>query len=134
MIRKLGLAVASAVLLTGIAWTQQEQKTTDAAKQGNSKGASPGFGQKGAEEIPPAATNDPDYVIGPEDALHISVWKEPDLSGSIPVRPDGKISLPLLTDVQAAGNTPMKLAELLTQRLQQYVTDPHVTAVVTGIN
>jgi polysaccharide export outer membrane protein len=126
--------IAVLVLLTIMASAQQTQGGANRSKTGSSKEAPASFGQKGADEIPPAATNDPDYVIGPEDSLHVSVWKEPDLSGQVPVRPDGKISLPLLNDVQAAGNTPMKLASILTQQLQQYVTDPHVTVVVTAIN
>src|SRR5271154_844352 len=56
-----------------------------------------------------SATTDPNYVIGPQDVVDISVWKEAELSRSVPVRPDGKISLPLLSDVQAAGLTPMQL-------------------------
>lgn len=76
----------------------------------------------------------PEYVIGPEDVLHIAVWKEPDLTASLPVRPDGKISLPLLNDVQAAGMTPMQLADSLTEKLKKYVANPRVTVVVTAIN
>jgi polysaccharide export outer membrane protein len=76
----------------------------------------------------------PEYVIGADDALHVSVWKEPDLTATLPVRPDGKISMPLLNDVQAAGLTPMQLAEALTVRLKKYVADPRVTVVVTQIN
>jgi len=83
---------------------------------------------------PVSATDDPDYVIGPGDTLNISVWKEPDLSGTIPVRPDGKVSLPLLGDVQAAGTTPTKLAVSITERLRQYLTDPRVTVIVTAAN
>jgi len=56
----------------------------------------------------------PDYIIGAEDTLHVSVWKEPDLSETLPVRPDGKISMPLLDDVNAAGLTPMQLADSIT--------------------
>lgn len=84
----------------------------------------------------PAATpvTGPDYVIGPEDVLHIAVWKEGDLTATLPVRPDGKISLPLLNDVQAAGLTPMQLADLLTEKLKKYVASPRVTVVVTQIN
>lgn len=74
------------------------------------------------------------YVIGPDDVLLISVWKEPDLTNTLPVRPDGMISLPLLNDVQAAGLTPAQLAASITEKLKQYVTDPHVTVVVTQIN
>lgn len=83
---------------------------------------------------PAAAATPSDYVIGSEDTLHVSVWKEPDLTATLPVRPDGKISLPLLNDVQAAGLTPMQLAADLTTRLKKYVADPQVTIVVTQMN
>ena len=66
--------------------------------------------------------------------LHIAVWKESDLTATLPVRPDGKISLPLLNDVQAAGLTPMQLASSLTEKLKKYLADPRVTVVVTQIN
>ncbi len=80
------------------------------------------------------AQGGPDYVIGPEDVLHIAVWKEADLTATLPVRPDGKISLPLINDVQAAGLTPMQLADSLTEKLKKYVASPRVTVVVTAIN
>jgi polysaccharide export outer membrane protein len=76
----------------------------------------------------------PDYVIGADDNLHIAVWKEVDLTTSLPVRPDGKISLPLLNDVQAAGLTPMQLADSITEKLKKYIADPRVTVVVTAMN
>ncbi len=76
----------------------------------------------------------PEYVIGPDDTLHIAVWREADLTASLPVRPDGKISLPLLDDVQAAGLTPKQLADSITEKLKKYVADPRVTVVVTAIN
>lgn len=76
----------------------------------------------------------PEYVIGPEDVLHIAVWKEPDLTATLPVRPDGKISLPLLNDVQASGMTPQQLAISITDKLKKYIADPRVTVVVTAIN
>ena len=82
----------------------------------------------------PASQAGPEYVIGPEDVLHIAVWKEADLTATLPVRPDGKISLPLLNDVQAAGMTPMQLADSLTEKLKKYVANPRVTVVVTAIN
>ena len=66
--------------------------------------------------------------------LHVAVWKEADLTATLPVRPDGKISLPLLNDVQAAGLTPQQLAASLTEKLKKYVADPHVTVVVAQIN
>jgi polysaccharide export outer membrane protein len=75
-----------------------------------------------------------DYVIGADDTLHISVWKEPDLSETLPVRPDGKISMPLLNDVTAAGLTPLQLKDSLTEKLKKYIADPRVTVVVTAMN
>jgi polysaccharide biosynthesis/export protein len=83
---------------------------------------------------PSANPAGPSYVIGPDDVLHVAVWKEADLTATLPVRPDGKISLPLLNDVQAAGMTPMQLAASLTEKLKKYLADPRVTVVVTQIN
>lgn len=78
--------------------------------------------------------NSPDYVIGADDTLHISVWKEPDLSETLPVRPDGKISMPLLNDITAAGLTPLELKDSITEKLKKYISDPRVTIVVTAMN
>jgi polysaccharide export outer membrane protein len=66
--------------------------------------------------------------------LQISVWKEPDLTESLPVRPDGKISMPLLNDVVAAGLTPTQLADSIGTKLKKYIADPRVTVVVTAMN
>ncbi len=74
------------------------------------------------------------YIIGADDTLHISVWKEPDLTETVPVRSDGKISMPLLNDVQAAGLTATQLADSVTTKLKKYLDDPRVTVVVTGMN
>lgn len=76
----------------------------------------------------------PSYEIGPNDVLHVAVWKEADLTATVPVRSDGMISLPLLDDVQAAGLTPMQLSALLAQKLKRYVATPRVTVVVTQTN
>ncbi len=81
-----------------------------------------------------SAVTDPDYKIGPQDVVRIDVWKEPDISRTIPVRPDGKISVPLLNDVQAAGLTAMQLAGSLRDGLTKYLTNPQVTVTVTEIN
>ncbi len=80
------------------------------------------------------ATTDPAYIIGPEDVLDINVWKEPDMTRIVPVRPDGKITLPLINDVQAAGSTPQQLAAAVTDKLRKYMTEPQVTVIVTQIN
>jgi polysaccharide export outer membrane protein len=74
------------------------------------------------------------YVIGPDDNLQVTVWKEPTLSGTIPVRPDGMISLVLVGDLPAAGLTPMALGADISQRLKKYIQDPVVTVVVLGVN
>ncbi|WP_348267881.1 polysaccharide biosynthesis/export family protein [Edaphobacter paludis] len=74
------------------------------------------------------------YVIGAEDTLQITVWKEPTLSGTVPVRPDGRISLVLLGDLPAAGMTPMQLAADIAQRLKKYIQDPSVSVVVLAVN
>jgi len=83
---------------------------------------------------PENAASQTTYVIGADDTLHIDVWKEPDLTATLPVRPDGMISLPLLNDVQAAGLTPMQLAAGITEKLKKYLADPRVTVVVTQMN
>jgi polysaccharide export outer membrane protein len=75
-----------------------------------------------------------DYVIGADDTLRISVWKEPDLSELLPVRPDGKISMPLLNDIPAAGLTPLQLKDSITEKLKKFIADPRVTVVVTAMN
>jgi polysaccharide export outer membrane protein len=81
-----------------------------------------------------AATTDPAYVIGEEDVLSINVWKDPEVSRTVPVRPDGKISLPLINDVQAAGLSPVQLGMAITERLRKFMADPQVTVIVTQIN
>jgi polysaccharide export outer membrane protein len=80
------------------------------------------------------STDTAHYIIGPEDNLQITVWKEPTLSGTIPVRPDGMISMVLLGDLPAAGKTPMQLSADIAERLKKYIQDPIVTVVVLGIN
>jgi len=74
------------------------------------------------------------YIIGAEDVLEISVWQEPNVSRSVPVRPDGKISIPLVNDIQAAGLTPMQLAASVTQMLERFLNKPQVTVTVMAIN
>ena len=92
-------------------------------------------GYKPATAMPaPETAADSDYVIGADDMLRISVWKEPDLSETLPVRPDGKISMPLLNDIPAAGLTPLQLKDSITEKLKKFIADPRVTVVVTAMN
>jgi polysaccharide export outer membrane protein len=78
-----------------------------------------------------AAHSDSSYVIGANDVLLVNVWKEPDISHSVPVRSDGKISLPLVGELQASGQTPEQLEQEITKRLQSYISEPEVTVIVT---
>lgn len=119
------IILAAAVLLVFAALAlkgQAQNPTPDAAKPVAPATSSP------------VAANDPDYKIGPQDVLTITVWKEPEVSREVPVRPDGKISLPLLNDVEAAGLTPMQLANSLTESLKKFISSPQVTVMVKEIN
>jgi polysaccharide biosynthesis/export protein len=119
------------VLVSGI-WSGQAVF----AQQGDGAQASPTTNA----DPPPAdhpvrpLRSDDSFIIGPEDVLDISVWKEPDLTKQIPVRSDGKISLPLVGDIQAAGRTPLQLQMDITDRLKGYITDPQVAIIVQQIN
>lgn len=115
-------------MLPSLAFTQQTSSKTQPSDK-----ASLVRNGNGSTEPDSANPIDPNYVIGPQDMLDISVWKEPDLTRTVPVRPDGKISLPLLDDVQAGGLTPAQLKAEITQRLKKYFTDPRVTVTVTTI-
>jgi|SRR5438067_3445226 len=81
-----------------------------------------------------AGAEDPTYKIGAQDVLRVDVWREDQLTRTVPVRPDGKITLPLLNDVQAAGLTPMELAGVIHEELKKFITNPQVTVSVTEIN
>lgn len=74
------------------------------------------------------------YVIGADDVLAINVWKQPDISRTLPVRSDGRISLPLIGEVQATGQTPLRLENTIKELLQPYLTQPEVTVIVQQIN
>lgn len=122
---KLWLAVLGTLLIPALSHAQSGAKDAPIP-------AAPA--QSAAQAAPQAATEDPNYVIGPQDVLDVSVWKEPELTRNVPVRPDGKISMPLLNDVQAAGLTPTQLAAQITTSLKKFVTDPQVTVIVATIN
>ncbi len=118
----IGLAVA---MVLGFATAHVEAQNNAKAKDKPAADAS---------AAQPISVAGPSYVIGADDVLLISVWKEPDLTATLPVRPDGNISLPLLNDVVAAGLSPTQLAAAITEKLRKFVADPRVTVVVTQIN
>jgi polysaccharide export outer membrane protein len=126
-------AVAALILIGSIALAQ-DAPAQPAASSASHKTASDKTASDQTTIAASTSQAGPEYVIGPEDALHIAVWREADLTASLPVRPDGKISLPLLDDVQAAGLTPKQLSDSITEKLKKYVADPRVTVVVTQIN
>jgi polysaccharide export outer membrane protein len=90
-------------------------------------------GTVSAKEPVTAEAGSGEYRIGPEDTLHIVVWKNKDLTQTVPVRPDGRISLPLLNDLQVAGLTPMQLRKVLIQSLATYLSDPEVSVIVQDV-
>jgi len=81
----------------------------------------------------PVSVSNTEYVIGPEDVIAVNVWKENDISRSIPVRPDGKLSLPLVGEIQAQGLTPAALQSEIEQRLSAYIAHPQVTVMVLEV-
>ena len=134
MSRKIILFAVLALAITAVATAAQEDKKNDTKETAvaslRNDAASPADNKTAS--IP--ATTDPAYMIGPEDVLDVSVWKEPDVSRVVPVRPDGRISLPLINDVQAAGLSPQQLAGSVSEKLKKYLNGPQVTVIVTAIN
>lgn len=122
MLMKKHLCMVTVALL--LLWPTEAAQTVSPTEQASEKGAVTAGSQQ----------SDPSYLIGAQDVISISVWKDPELTETVPVRPDGKISLPLLNDVQAAGLTPTQLKVQIAEALKKYVTDPIVTVIVTQIN
>ena len=100
------------------------------------QGQKPSDGTPAVKPAPAAQVTggEEEYKIGPQDVLRIDVWKEPEISRIAPVRPDGRISLPLINDVQAAGLTSTQLSAVIADGLRKYITNPRVTVGVTEIN
>jgi len=121
------------LLAAGLAATGVQANSGIHTPQDKSQEAKPSKNQTpGASSTGPQA--DAAYKIGPQDMLQIDVWKEPEITRLVPVRPDGKITLPLLNDVQAAGLTPMELASVISDGLKKYINNPQVTVSVSTIN
>jgi len=118
-------ALTMPVLLRG----QNPQESSQATQSASAKPAA-----NRPEGVNPPVKVGKDYVIGADDVLDVSVWKEQDLTRTLQVRPDGKISMPLLGDVEAAGLTPSQLAQTVSDKLKRYLTAPQVTIILTQIN
>jgi polysaccharide export outer membrane protein len=119
---------AFVLLVSAMAVTARAQgaQQTPAAQPSNGNGAT--------ASVPVGVPLPPGYVIGPEDVLTVVFWREKDMSAEVVVRPDGKISLPLLNDVQAAGYSPEQLRESLIKAAAKFIEDPNATVVVKAIN
>jgi polysaccharide biosynthesis/export protein len=126
----LGIALAALLLVLGTAAVPHAQQSapTDRLKQASNPAALP------PANAPTGVELAPDYVIGPDDVLAIVFWREKELSGEVTVRPDGRISLPLLNDIAAAGLTPDQLRDRVLQRAATLVEDPQATVVVKTVN
>jgi polysaccharide biosynthesis/export protein len=121
------VAHVSAACLVLITTTVAQQTLSDKAA------TQPGTTGQQAGAAGTAPHND-SFVIGNDDVLAINVWKEPEVSRSVPVRSDGRISLPLVGEVEAAGRTPLKLEQDIAAKLKNYVSEPEVTVIVQQIN
>ena len=108
------------------------QPATPPAPAANIPASVPGPAAPVSNSVP--SVDNAHYVIGADDNLQITVWREPSLSGVLPVRPDGMISLVLIGDLKAAGRTPTQLSADITQQLKKYIQDPSVTVAVTAVN
>ena len=110
------------------------QATTPNAADANSQAAGAASSVSQPETGTSTKAHDDSYVIGNDDHLSINVWKETDLTKNVPVRSDGKISLPLVGEIQASGRTPLQLESDISSRLRNYITAPEVTVIVEQIN
>jgi polysaccharide export outer membrane protein len=119
---------AAALALVAICSSPLAAQQPPAAAPNAAGAAAPAAPVAGAVPVPS------DYVIGPEDVLGVVYWRDKDMTGDVAVRPDGKISLPLLNDVQAAGMTPAQLRDRLVDASKQYFEDPSITVVVKQMN
>jgi polysaccharide export outer membrane protein len=126
--------VVSAALLAGLLMVGSAAAQPNPRLQGKySDVAAPAAAVKGSAPAPVSVPVASDYVIGPEDMLQISVWKNDAISRTLPVRPDGKISLPLLHDIQAAGLTPMQLRDKLAAALGEFMPNPEVSVSLVEV-
>lgn len=116
--------------LSGFLMLPSQASENLAEQAANSAPQTPGTNDTGTAKKP----HDSTFVIGNDDVLAINVWKEPDVSRAIPVRSDGKISLPLVGELQAAGRTPLQLEQEIADKLKAYIGEPEVTVIVQQIN
>jgi polysaccharide export outer membrane protein len=110
------------------------QQASPGADKAEKKATAPKAELQAKQATAQVAADSGTYVIGPEDVLYIYVWKEDNLSRTVPVRMDGMISIPLVDDIKAAGMTPLQLKEVLLAKLREFVETPDVTVIVSEAN
>jgi len=124
------IAASMCVLVSSALWAQAGSGSAATAASSNT-----GQTSQSVEAHTVSKPHDDTFVIGNDDVLGVSVWKEPDISSrNIPVRSDGKISLPLVGEVQAAGLTPLRLEKDIASKLKNYISEPEVTVMVQQVN
>ena len=133
IIRTLLLAMLAGLVLSGCLWAQAGS-SPDKPAQAVPPNTNQETNKNAEAATAPAKPHDDTFIIGVDDVLAVNVWKETEVSRSVPVRSDGKISLPLVGEVQAAGETPHQLELAIAKRLQSYISEPEVTVIVQQIN
>jgi len=146
MMRVMSIVLASSVCLASLARAQEPQQSQPQTEVQTATALTdspaPAASAPAAAPRTPVVVRDrsnidmaKEYLIGPEDVLDVTVWKNcPDLCRTVPVRPDGKVSLPLVNDVQAAGLTPMDLRRQLTEHLSEFIPTPEVSVIVREVH
>lgn len=123
------IAAVAGPAIPGFSQAQDQQDSTQTTQTASARPVT-----ERPERVSAPVKAGKDYIIGADDVLDVSVWKEQELTRTLQVRPDGKISMPLVGDVQAAGLTPGQLSQSIGEKLKKYLTAPQVTVILTQIN
>jgi polysaccharide export outer membrane protein len=130
MIQRLAFTLAACIAVPSLLFAQSQAPQAAMTPLSNAPKAEAGGPARDAS----GTATDPDYRIGPEDVLDISVWKNPELSRTVPVRPDGKVSLPLVNDINVSGLTTSELRDQLSKRLAEYMPTPEIAVIVREVH
>ena len=115
-------------------WTAAADAQTAAASPSQQNAARPATPAASLTVVPKGVDTPPDYVIGPDDVLSIVFWRDKEMSDDVAVRPDGKISLPLINEVKVSGMTPLQIQDLVAEKLKAFLNSPQVTVTVIEIH